>query len=326
MRSCVAWRPRLSRSSSSAVSCARAPPILRSGSRSAPKSGTPFWRSSRRSISRRRPTPPAIELGWQHHVLNRRLHTAYVPFRMTLGALADATNRRRCHVRAVSRHDGLRATSEHSSCATGCCTRATSVPRQAGNGVVRLGEMPVGGPATSSGETTSRRPPPASAALALQQRATREAEGGGRRGEAARRKSRSAIRSLFPFEEYFFVESKSRGLPGRGDRARAGAAARRIRRLRRAHRSRAASRRAAAAIRTHGHRARSVGAAGDQQSDLRERRAGADGAARPQQQSEQPYAFGRSEILPRATPAFTTERCAVGGPVRCATTARPMPS
>jgi hypothetical protein len=50
------------------------------------------------------------QLGWQHHVLKAPHTTAYVPFRVEFGALADAIKSGALYVRAVSRHDGLRAT------------------------------------------------------------------------------------------------------------------------------------------------------------------------------------------------------------------------
>ena len=56
----------------------------RSGSRSVPTSARPCWRSSRRSISRRPPTPPPTPaLGWAHHVLKSGNYTGYVPFTLT---------------------------------------------------------------------------------------------------------------------------------------------------------------------------------------------------------------------------------------------------
>src|SRR6185436_11705258 len=54
------------------------------------------------------------QLGWQHHVLKGPHTTAYVPFRIEFGALAEAIKSGALYVRAVSRHDGLRAKDERS--------------------------------------------------------------------------------------------------------------------------------------------------------------------------------------------------------------------
>ena len=49
------------------------------------------------------------QLGWQHHVLKAPRTTAYVPFRIDFATVADAIKSGALYVRAVSRHDGLRA-------------------------------------------------------------------------------------------------------------------------------------------------------------------------------------------------------------------------
>src|SRR5262245_114156 len=51
---------------------------------------------------------------WDGHVLRSGNQTAYVPFRVTLDQAAQATRAAVVYVRAVSRHDGLRAADERS--------------------------------------------------------------------------------------------------------------------------------------------------------------------------------------------------------------------
>src|SRR5512132_312982 len=87
------------------------------------------------------------QLGWQHHVLKGPHTTAYVPFRIEFGALADAIKSGALYVRAVSRHDGLRAKDERSVLRDWLLHARDVGPRAPEAVVVPTGELPVGGPA-----------------------------------------------------------------------------------------------------------------------------------------------------------------------------------
>src|SRR5947209_6473365 len=50
-------------------------------------------------------------LGWMHHVLKSGNYTGYVPFTLTTPATYKSAV---LYVRAVSRHDGVRSSTEHS--------------------------------------------------------------------------------------------------------------------------------------------------------------------------------------------------------------------
>src|SRR6267378_3493519 len=73
-------------------------------------------------LPRRKPLDPHqrdadadASLTWDNHILKSRDQTAYVPFRVTLTAAADAFKSTAMYVRAVSRHDGARTAEEHSA-------------------------------------------------------------------------------------------------------------------------------------------------------------------------------------------------------------------
>src|SRR5213593_1372675 len=86
-------------------------------------------------------------LGWQHHVLKAPHTTAYVPFRLDFGALPDALKAGAIYVRAVSRHDGLRAKDERSILHDWLLHAGDVAPRPQEAVAVPAGELPVGGPA-----------------------------------------------------------------------------------------------------------------------------------------------------------------------------------
>jgi len=245
------------------------------------------------------------ELGWQHHVLKAPHTTAYVPFRIDFGALADAIKTGALYVRAVSRHDGLRAKDERSILQDWLLHARDVGPRPPEAVVVPAGDMPVGGPAIRSRRDDVAAAAASSAALALQQRAYDRQKAA---DDAAKKRAEKPEPEPYvvPFEEYYFFDSKSRGfqtkaieralvLPpgeydifvGLIDRARVKTSSPSVIR-------------------------RTVTV-----PDLWEQLAISSlilvtdvvPMAAPlgsQQQSERPYAFGRSEILPRTTPAFTT--------------------
>ena len=245
------------------------------------------------------------QLGWQHHVLKAPHTTAYVPFRIEFGALADAIKSGALYVRAVSRHDGLRAKDER-SILHDWLLHARDVPARPQESVsVPLGELPVGGPGIGSRRDSIAAAAASSAALALQQRALDKQKAA---DDAAKKRVETPARDPFvvPFEEYYFFDSKSRGFQAKAiERALVlppGDYDIFVGLIDRAH------------VKTSSptviRRTVSVPDLWEQfaisslilVSDVQTMAA----PLGPQQQSERPYAFGRSEILPRATPAFTT--------------------
>jgi hypothetical protein len=155
-----------------------------------------------------RDTDADASLTWDNHILKARDQTAYVPFRVTLRAAADAFKSTAMYVRAVSRHDGARTKEEHSAVRDWLARRGDAPPPRIETVFIGPGEMPVGGPAASSGRRSVQAPAEASAILGLQQR---EYERQKAAAEAAKNKAEARERDpyLFPFEDYHFVDVKS---------------------------------------------------------------------------------------------------------------------
>jgi hypothetical protein len=148
-------------------------------------------------------------LAFDYHVLKSGNYTAYVPFTLT-PATWDAKSTA-LYVRAVSRHDGMRSSSEHSFVRDWLLHQRDVMPRQAETVYVGIGEMPLAGLAGASSRQATAAAAAASASLALQQK---DMEKQKRADEEAKRmaETRELDPLLFPFEEYFFVESTaSRG-------------------------------------------------------------------------------------------------------------------
>jgi hypothetical protein len=161
--------------------------------------------------AQQRDTDPDAPLAWSHHILKSRDQTAYVPFRLTLDAEAEAFKSTAMYVRAVSRHDGVRTSDEHSSVRDWLARGGDAPPPRTETVFVGPGELPIGGPAARSSRQSIQAAAEASAILGLQQRAyekQKEAE------EAAKKKVEKRERDpyLFPFEEYYFFDLK----PARG--------------------------------------------------------------------------------------------------------------
>jgi hypothetical protein len=245
------------------------------------------------------------QLGWQHHVLKGPHTTAYVPFRIEFGALAEAIKSGALYVRAVSRHDGLRAKDERSVLRDWLLHAGDVGPRPQEAVVVPAGDMPVGGPAIRSRRDDVAAAAASSAVLALQQRAydrQKEAD------DAARKRVEKPEPNPYvvPFEEYYFFDAKSRGFQAKAiERALAlppGDYDVFVGLIDRGHVKTSSP----AVIR----RTVTVPDLWEQfaisslilVSDVHAMPA----PLGPQQQSERPYAFGRSEIMPRTTLAFTT--------------------
>ena len=245
------------------------------------------------------------QLGWQHHVLKAPHTTAYVPFRIDFAALAEAVKSGAVYVRAVSRHGGLRAKDERSILRDWLLQARDVAPRPQETVMVPAGELPVGGPAIGSRREGISQAAASSTALALQQRALDKQKAA---EDEAKKKAETPQRNPFvvPFEEYYFFDSKSRGfqtkaieralvLPpgeydvfvGLIDRARVKTS------------SPTVIRRMVAVPDLWEQLAISSLILVSDVASL-------PAPLAPQQQSERPYVFGRSEILPRTTPAFTT--------------------
>jgi len=88
-------------------------------------------------------------LPWINHIFKSANQTAYFPFRLLLAGMADAKSAV-VYVRAVSRHDGIRAADERSAAREWLARGEAPPPRIQHTVFVNPGEMPIGGPATTS--------------------------------------------------------------------------------------------------------------------------------------------------------------------------------
>jgi hypothetical protein len=145
-------------------------------------------------------------LAFDYHILKSGNDTGYIPFTLTPAAW-DAKSTA-LYVRAVSRHDGMRSSSEHSFVRDWLLHQRDVMPRQAETVYVGIGEMPLAGLAGASSRQATAAAAAASASLAQQQK---DMEKQKRADEEAKHKAetRELDPLLFPFEEYFFVESAS---------------------------------------------------------------------------------------------------------------------
>ena len=141
-------------------------------------------------------------LAWNHHVLKSGNYTGYVPFTLTANAAYASTA---MYVRAVSRHDGMRSSSEHSYLRDWLLNNRDVMPRQPETVYVGIGEMPTAGLAGASSRTNTAQAAAASAFLSQQQK---DMERQQKAAEEAKRKAetRELDPLLFPFEEYFFFD------------------------------------------------------------------------------------------------------------------------
>ena len=147
-------------------------------------------------------------LAWDHHILKSGNYTGYVPFTLTTTSEYKSTA---MYVRAVSRHDGVRSSSEHSFVRDWLLHNRDVMPRQAETVYVGIGEMPVGGPAGASSRQSTAAAAAASTALSLQQKDLEKQQ---RAAAEEKRKAETRERDplLFPFEEYFFFDlGRARG-------------------------------------------------------------------------------------------------------------------
>lgn len=148
-----------------------------------------------------------VDLPWESHVL-KSTDVAYVPFRLALAALPDAPKNAAMYVRVVSRHDGHRSKEENSTLREWALHPEATPPRPMETMVLSPGELPIGGPAASSSRPAISGPAQASAILALQQKQFEKEKA----ADDARRKRTEAKQRdpyIFPFEEYYFFDVKS---------------------------------------------------------------------------------------------------------------------
>src|SRR5262249_1355306 len=131
--------------------------------------------------------------------------SAYVPFRVTLGGAAMKAPA--VYVRAVTRHDGVRAHDEHTMLRDWLLKGGDVPARPQETVYVGLGEMPVGGPAIASTRQSTAAAAAASSALTMQERAYEKEKAA---NEAAKRKEETRQRDpfLFPFQDYHFLDLK----------------------------------------------------------------------------------------------------------------------
>lgn len=143
---------------------------------------------------------------WDLHVLKSVGRKAYVAFVISTEAVTMSLKSGTLYVRAVSRpRPGGVAVEQHSDI-RGWLRGAQSLARAPETVTVGAGEMPVGGPAVSSGRRSIQAPAEASTLLELQRRAAERQKA---RAEEERRALDERDPSLFPFEEYYFFESRT---------------------------------------------------------------------------------------------------------------------
>ena len=106
-------------------------------------------------------------LAWDYHILKSGNYTGYLPFTLTTATPAHKSTA--MYVRAVSRHDAMRSSSEHSYVRDWLLNQRDVMPRQAETVYVAIGEMPGAGLAGSSSRQAVAAAAAASASLSLQQ-------------------------------------------------------------------------------------------------------------------------------------------------------------
>jgi hypothetical protein len=244
-------------------------------------------------------------LAWNYHILKSGNYNGYVPFTLTTAADYKSAA---LYVRAVSRHDGTRSSSEHSFVRDWLLHQRDVMPRQAETMYVGIGEMPIAGAAGASPRQATAMAAAASAALAMQEKAYEKQK---HAVEEAKRKieARELDPLLFPFEEYFFVDLAGARTMSARTIERALAAPPGEYDVYLALIDRAKLKTSSAAV-LHGRMT-----IPDFWSDqlalsslilARDVRPMKTAFAAPQQ-AEHPYAFGLTEVIPAPAPAFTTD-------------------
>ncbi len=134
------------------------------------------------------------DLTWDHHILKSANYTGYVPFTLTPARAYKATA---MYVRAVSRHDGMRSSSEHSYLREWLLNNRDVMPRQSETVYVNIGEMPLAGIAGGSSRTATAAAAAASALLTQQVKDLEKAQPRRERGQAKGGSHASSIRCCF---------------------------------------------------------------------------------------------------------------------------------
>jgi hypothetical protein len=139
---------------------------------------------------------------WNHHILKSIDRNAFVPFRVFPPDGFKSPKNGVMYVRAVSRHDGVPSREERSFIRDWLVHNATAPPGRGDTVFVPAGELPVGGPASTSTRQTTQLAAEASARMRLQERLfEKERE----KAEAEKKKQESGEKDplRFPFEEYY---------------------------------------------------------------------------------------------------------------------------
>ena len=139
---------------------------------------------------------------WSHHVLKSVDRTAFVPFRVFPPDGFKSAKNALMYIRAVSRHDGLRSREERSFIREWLVHNATAPLGRGDTVFVPAGELPVGGPASTSTRQTTQLAAEASARMRLQERLfEKEREA----AETAKKKQENGEKDplRFPFEDYY---------------------------------------------------------------------------------------------------------------------------
>ena len=132
---------------------------------------------------------------WEHHVFKSVDATAFVPFRVNPPDPLRSAKGTVMYVRAVSRHDGMRSTEERSFVRDWLMSNPGTPPSPRETVFIGTGEMPVGGPAASSGRQAIQAAAEASARLTMQERMYKRNERSRTRRRRRAPKRSSATRS-----------------------------------------------------------------------------------------------------------------------------------
>lgn len=236
---------------------------------------------------------------WTYHVLKSLDQSAYVAYRLAGPADSEGFKSAAVYVRAVSRHEGRLSTEERSFVKDWLLKNGDEPAPLTGVVAVGPGELPVG-VASNSSRRGLRTPAESSAALTLLQRdyERQSAQSAARKKQA---ESRQRDPYHFPFEDFYFVDYRSRTLeralslpPGEYDLFVAIVDRTRLKTTE------------PTVIR---HTLTIPDFWNDQlavsslifATDVRALSA----SLSPQQQARRPYTFGRAEVAPVSTPVFT---------------------
>jgi len=152
---------------------------------------------------------PSGALIWDSAILRSTDGNMYVPFKVTLGAGTDGITSGTLFVRAVSRHNGVPVVAEQSRLRPWVENPNKKIEGPIQTLIMPPGEMPVGGPASTSIRQATQAAAASFATLELQQR-----------GLQKQKAQAETVHLIFPFEEYYFFDFRN-ALPGERSIARA---------------------------------------------------------------------------------------------------------